>query len=368
MVGGYAVEPDSIEAIDSSSGAKHAMPGQPFSGNQHIAGMDYADHVKAQPWKYQALASHMAKGHDMSAGRMQSLWQKAGNQADFRRRLAMDHAVAHGMRAAAAGKPAGAGRAAGAGRPAPTARRSPGIVQPTGATKLVGWHTWSHAMGVEDEPTSVSCYYLGDKMQMYTLGDDGVVTCDDPNSEEMADGVQPMPDQPPPPIMPSDGTDFLRALLLLNRTASYYSWVVDKAAPVVKAKPAARPKPPVKAIKPPAAKVKVKAAPNVKRPAAAKPKPPAKSSPPTRTAARAAAAAKARKAGTKAPTKQAAKVTAMPKTKPKSVAKTQAKPIRPSPAQRAPAKPPAQRSTSARSVRAKPAEDRHEDSELLFRK
>jgi hypothetical protein len=98
-------------------------------------------------------------------------------------------------------------------------------------TQVKNWQPWAREWGIPDEPEKVTAYFLDAVLGVFTLGPGGVVMFDgEPKSGAgsfMSEGVG-GPDQDRP-FYPDDGVDFLRALLLRNRTSSYYSYVATSA-------------------------------------------------------------------------------------------------------------------------------------------
>lgn len=115
-------------------------------------------------------------------------------------------------------------------------------------SEVKNWQPWARERGIPDRPEQVTAYrlYTGADGNgppivggIFTLGPNGVVTFDGEPDSSMAsfltEGVG-GPDQHRL-FYPDDGVDFLRAILLRNRTSSYWEYI-STSAPVT---PAAQP-------------------------------------------------------------------------------------------------------------------------------
>ncbi|MGA7988920.1 MAG: hypothetical protein WCB51_11050 [Candidatus Dormiibacterota bacterium] len=95
-------------------------------------------------------------------------------------------------------------------------------------TRIRNWKPFAERWGIVDDVQRVTVWSLGTDpatiSSIYELESDGHVHLTEGRTpdEFMDDGVWP-PDQPSP-IMPSEGVDFLRGILLLGRTDSYVSY------------------------------------------------------------------------------------------------------------------------------------------------
>jgi hypothetical protein len=114
-------------------------------------------------------------------------------------------------------------------------------------SEVNNWQPWARERGIPDKPEQVTAYFLDTGPDgngpsivggVFTLGPSGVVTFDGEEESAMAsfltEGVG-GPDQHRL-FYPNDGVDFLRAILLRNRTSSYWSYI-STPAPITPAQP-----------------------------------------------------------------------------------------------------------------------------------